>query len=59
MPYSGSTARVSNYFGAGNGSVQIATVQCSGTELNLQGCSLAVTGVCGQGANAGVTCVGM
>ena len=55
----GSTSRTSNYYGVGIGPVQVATVQCSGTETNLRDCSLAVTSTCGQSPNAGVTCVGM
>ena len=55
----GSTSRTSNYYGVGIGPVQVATVQCSGTETDLQHCSLAITSTCGQSPNAGVTCVGM
>ena len=55
----GSTSRTSNYYGYGLGPVQVANVQCTGTETDLRDCSLAVTSTCGQSANAGVTCVGM
>ena len=39
--------------------MQVATVQCIGSETNLRECSLTITSICTQNANAGVTCVGM
>lgn len=50
--------RTSAYFGQGSGLVQIDSVQCAGTEPQLQNCSYTQTSRCGHSNDVGVTCNG-
>ena len=50
--------RTSAYFGQGSGLVQIDSIQCAGTELQLQNCTYTQTNKCGHSDDVGVTCSG-
>ena len=57
----GSVSRTAAYFGSSSyGPVSIGSIQCSGSETLLQGCSLSQTpgSACTHSRDAGVTCVG-
>ena len=54
----GATGQSFAHFGQGTGPIQLDNVQCSGTETQLQDCSLIRTHNCAHYEDAGVTCVG-
>ena len=54
----GATGQSFAHFGQGIGPIQLDNVQCTGTETQLQDCSLIRTHNCAHYEDAGVTCVG-
>ena len=51
-------ARGGAYFGAGNGSIFLDSVVCTGTEDRLTDCPASTEHTCGHSQDAGVQCEG-
>ena len=58
-PFTGAVARSRAYFGQGDGLIQIDNVMCSGSETQLQDCTLLRTHNCAHSEDAGVECISM